>query len=204
MEKEYILKRVKELRPWYQSIDLNGIKTTNKEKSDIKLWMNIKSVLPKSLVGKRILDLGASAGSYSIQSALLGAEVIGVELSDLARSQALFVKEYFESIYGNLNIKYIHENIIDLDFDKLGHFDYIFALAILYHLDTYKRDKNAVKTFENLNRVVKKLTEMSDNIIVRIRGSKNYNKVFARLNFYPEIISKSGSRTLTIYRKGVV
>ncbi len=204
MNKKYILKKIKELRPWYQSIDLNGVKTTNTEKSGIKLWRDIKSVLPKNLIGKRVLDLGASAGSYSIQSALLGAEVIGIELSDLAHAQFLFIKECFESTYDNLNIEYIQENIVDLNFDKLGQFDYIFALAILYHLDSYKHDKNAIKTFKNTNRVIKKLTEMSDNIIVRTRNNGSvdfFNKIFSKLNFSSEIISKSGNRTLVIYRK---
>jgi len=208
VNKKYILKKINELSPWYQSINLGGVKTSNRKTSNIDLWRNIKSVLPKDLTEKKILDIGANAGYYSIKSALLGAEVTSVEHSNLACSQALFLKEYFESVYGNLNIKYIQKNINELNFDKLGKFDYIFALSILYHLDSYKNNKNVVKTFKNSNRIIKKITDMSDNIIIRTRNSKynsanHYNKIFSKLNFNSNIVSVSGYRTLIVYEKQV-
>lgn len=206
MDKIYISKKIEELRPWYQSIELDGIKTTDKKTSSIRLWNDIKTIMPKNLEGKSVLDIGANAGHYSIQSALLGAKVVCVERDDLAYSQFLFIKNYFENIHGDFNIKYIREDIIDLDFDKLGRFDYIFAISILYHLDSYKNNKKAVKTFPNQNRIIKKLTYMSDNIIIRIRNknysnTKHFNNIFKGLNFNPEIIDSTNDRTLIIYRK---
>lgn len=201
MDKNYILKKIDELRPWYQSIELDGMMTRRHGPSSIKLWKSIKAALPRNLEGKRILDLGCNAGHYSIQVALLGAkEVIGIELSELAYAQALFLKEYFESNHGLLNVKYMNENISDVDFKKLGYFDYIFALAILYHLDTYKGRKNVVKTFPNRNRIIKILTEIGDNIIVRNRKD-NYDELFAKFGFKSKMLKKEGDRSLVVYRR---
>ncbi len=201
MDKEYISKRVDELRPWYQSIELDGVITRKHGPSSIELWKNIKATLPENLDGMRVLDLGCSAGHYSMQAALLGAkEVIGVELSELAYTQCLFLKEYFEGKYGPLNVKYMNESVSDIDLKELGRFDYIFALAILYHLDSYKNLKNVKKTFPNRHRVIKILTEMSDNIIVRNRND-NYDKIFAELGFKSKMLKREGERSLVLYRK---
>lgn len=201
MDKKYISKRVDELKPWYQSIELDGIITRGHGPSSIELWEDIKSALPKNLEGMRILDLGCSAGHYSIQAALLKAkEVIGIELLELGYAQCLFLKEYFESKHGPLNVKYINENLSDIDLKELGHFDYVFALAILYHLDSYKNLKNVKKTFPNQHRVIKTLTEMSDNIVVRNRND-NYDKIFAKFGFKSKMLKKDGDRSLLIYRK---
>lgn len=204
MRKNYILKKIDELRPWYQNIKLDDIKTTKKKTSGIELWKVIKTVLPKDLTNKKVLDLGANAGYYSIQCAIMRASVTSFEISDIAYSQYLFIKRYFQNIYGKLKIRYNRKNINDIDFKKLGHFDYVLAIAILYHLDTYKHDKNAVKTYDNMKRVIKQLTEISDNIIIRIRKGikiEVYNEIFKKLNFRGKVINTIGDRTLILYHK---
>ena len=82
MDKNYIIKKIKELVPWYQAIDFNGIltqtysKPNESAKSGEVLWNKIKTFLPETLEGKRVLDLGCNAGYYCIKSFLLNFKML--------------------------------------------------------------------------------------------------------------------------------
>jgi SAM-dependent methyltransferase len=211
MDKNYIISKVRELKPWYQTITLDGLKTTHKSLSGEYFWPEIKNFLPDNLEGKRILDLGCNAGYYSIQSALLGCkEVIGIELNNRFYNQALFIKEYYEDKYNKKfdNIKYLSQNISDLNFDELGKFDYILAIAILYHIGKHRFGKYTPKTMKEQERMIGILTSVSPKVIVRSRSkSKNsmqhYDEIFLKFGFknLANVINKSGLRTLILYGK---
>ena len=76
MKKKYIIQQIKNLSPWYQTIDLDGeittdySKTYGKDVSGEVCWRKIKTLIPESLEGKRILDIGCNAGYYCIQSSI--------------------------------------------------------------------------------------------------------------------------------------
>ncbi len=97
-KKDVIRQQIKEMVPWYQCINLDGIMTITKggkagkyfhAKAGEHTWNTISKFLPPSLENMRILDLGCNAGFYSVKSSLLGAkEVIGVELTPIFLKQA--------------------------------------------------------------------------------------------------------------------
>lgn len=184
-----LAKKIASMGPWYQQINIDGILTTNSKVSTLALWESVRQMLPESLEGKRILDLGCNAGHYSVQASLLGAEeVVGIDLSKVWYPQALFVKEYFESKHGPLNIKYINKDISDVDLKDLGTFDYIFALAILYHIGKHKYGKYTPEALEEQKKIIGILTSISNNIIVRSRNAKYnnpeyYDKIFKSFGF---------------------
>lgn len=205
------IQQMRSLKGWYQQITIDGVKTTRHNLSGEPFWPEIKKFLPDSLEGKRVLDLGCNAGYYSIQSALLGCkEVIGVELNGKFFNQALFIKSYFEEKYNRKfdNVKYLRENISDLDFNELGKFDYILAIAILYHIGKHRFGKYTPKTMEEQERMIGILTSVSPRIIVRSRsksknGMEHYDEVFSKFGFknLANVPNKSGLRTLILYGK---
>ena len=80
-----------------------------------------------SLQGKRILDIACNSGFWSIQCALLGAEVVGFDSRPELIEQANLIK----SIVGIDNVTF---KILDF-WDTLdGTFDIVLNLGILYHL----------------------------------------------------------------------
>jgi SAM-dependent methyltransferase len=207
MDNEFIAKKVKELTPWYQSFKMGNVLTVQSKTSGVGLWNTVwKKYLPQSFEGLRVLDLGCNAGYFSIQTALLGAEVIGVELGKRFFQQAEFTKSYFEEEVGRpLNIQYIRSDIGSLDFPSLGTFDYIFALAVLYHIGKQKYGKYVPEAMKEQEMVIGELVKMSKNILVRTRyGSVNnvahYSEIFGRFGFEPTNIIAQGKRSLVMYK----
>jgi len=151
-------------------------------------WNYIKQLLPESLEGKRILDLGSNAGLFCIRCAQMGAtEAIGVERDPKHLKQCDFVKEYF----GVSNVKFIRGNLESLPSMNLGKFDIILAIAVLYwvgrsgatgksHYDKKYRDIEL--------KFIQYITTISNAVIVRARGKKYndseyYGKIFSDQGF---------------------
>jgi cyclopropane fatty-acyl-phospholipid synthase-like methyltransferase len=151
--------------------------------------------------------LGCNAGYISIQAALLGAKVLSVEISNRYFNQAAFTKEYFEYKTGKkLDITFIQSDICDLDFLSLGKFDFIFALAILYHIGKQKYGKYTAEALAEQEIAIQKMTQMSKKILVRARNGKfnnvdYYSKIFEKFNFKPtNIIRQNIRRSLVLYQ----
>ena len=84
-----------------------------------------------SLRGKRILDIACNSGFWSIQCALLGAEVVGFDARPELIGQANLVK----SIVGLENVEFRELHFADMTPQSLGGtFDIVLNLGILYHL----------------------------------------------------------------------
>ena len=205
MEKEFIEEKIKLLSPWYQKIELDGVMTIDsKGNNTIQMWEDIKKKLLKNLEGMRILDLGANAGYFSVLSALLGAEVISIDISDIFYQQFLFVRDFFEEKYGPLNITYYKKNISHIKFKKIGKFDYIFALSILYHIGKHEYGKYTRKALDEQIRIINILTSISNNIFVRCRNSAHnskeyYDKIFNSFGFKSKVIRTDRVRRLLLY-----
>lgn len=203
-----IINKINSLKPWYQKINLDGILTTKNNISGEGFWRQIKYYLPDDLIDKRVLDLGSNAGFYSVQCANLGAEVVGIEVSKLFYKQSLFIKEFFEKkLNKKLNITFINSDLGDVDFYKLGKFDYVLAIAVLYHIGKHKYGKYTKEAMKEQEEVIKALTSISKNIIVRTRNKRlnnitHYNEVFGKFGFKPfEVKTFSGNRKfLLVYR----
>lgn len=135
--------KVKALEPWYQTIRLDSeITTPGREECGDHLWLNMKKILPFSLEGKRVLDLGCNAGRYCIGASLLGAsEVIGIEAKEHWHAQAILIKEWFEKKQQKkLNVSYLLGDM-RTEIDSLsGRFDIVFAIASLYYLKEGKEE----------------------------------------------------------------
>ena len=185
------------LSPWYQTLKVGNFLTRHGVcVSGECLWTKLKTLLPLSMKGMHVLDLGCNAGFYSVQAALRGAEVVGVEWDALAYKQALFLKDYFQDVSKKtLNINYLKEDAEHLDFDKLGSFDYIFALAVLYHIGDGKigitpPPKGSAEATARQEALAEKMVLHGRNIIIRARRGvhslESYNRLF--LSFGCEVV----------------
>src|SRR5262249_43821504 len=84
-----------------------------------------------SLRGKRVLDIACNSGFWSIQCALLGAEVVGFDARDVLIEQANLLK----SIVGLDNVSFRQLDFWSMSPESLGGvFDIVLNLGILYHL----------------------------------------------------------------------
>jgi len=212
MKKQDLINKLKELRPWYQNINIEGFVTTKGGRyasmgnSEVT-WKKILKFLDSNLEGQRILDLGCNAGFYSIMAANSGAEVVGIEYNKTFFKQALFLKDYYEKLWNKkLNILYMNKDISTVDFSNFGKFDCIFALSILYHIGKLKYGKGTNRTIKEQNRVILTLSKTTNKFVVRARIGKNknteyYNTVFGALGFTPTKVVPEGKRTLILYEK---
>lgn len=84
-----------------------------------------------SLAGKRVLDIACNSGFWSIQCALLGADVVGFDSRPELIQQADLVK----SIVGASNVEFKVLDFWSMSPQALGGtFDVVLNLGILYHL----------------------------------------------------------------------
>jgi len=84
-----------------------------------------------SLRGKRVLDIACNSGFWSIQCALLGAEVVGFDGREELIRQANLIK----SIVGVEKVEFRILDFWDMSPQRLGGtFDVVLNLGILYHL----------------------------------------------------------------------
>jgi len=83
-----------------------------------------------SLRGKRVLDIACNSGFWSIQCALLGAEVVGFD----GRPELIQQAELIKSIVGVPNVEFKVLDFWDMSSQALGTFDIVLNLGILYHL----------------------------------------------------------------------
>lgn len=83
--------------------------------------------IPADLRGKCVLDIGAWDGWFSFEMERRGAEVMAVDCWDNDR---------FRYIHHELNsrVDYRILDIYELDPNKIGRFDFVLFLGVLYHL----------------------------------------------------------------------
>lgn len=84
-----------------------------------------------SLQGKRVLDIACNSGFWSIECALLGADVVGFD----ARPELIEQANYIKSIVGIDNVAFRVLDFWDMNPRSLdGTFDVVLNLGVLYHL----------------------------------------------------------------------
>lgn len=176
MKKKELIKKIKILGPWFQTIELEkGIITTDiyptskrgkRLNSGDIFWPQLRGILPLSLKNKKILELGPDAGLFCVRAALEGASVVGVDKDDKCIKQAEFIKKYFEEKYGkNLDVKYVRGKIEDIIDMRLGKFDIVLACAVLHCM--VPRQKTVEKKRQRKIQLAKTLCKISDTIIIR-------------------------------------
>ena len=117
---------------WFHQIDLgNGIITPGQDDSAKKL-LRIK--MPEKLEGMTVLDVGAGNGFFSFEAERRGAN--RVLATDSYAWQTWDGKSGFNLARRALNSKVqaLEIDVLDLSPDKIGTFDLVLCLGVLYHM----------------------------------------------------------------------
>ncbi|HZR88175.1 MAG TPA: TIGR04290 family methyltransferase [Bradyrhizobium sp.] len=132
LTREDIQRRVEALGPWFHNLDLNGVNTAPQhflgDYPRVK-WRRFSPVIPQSLEGKTVLDIGCNAGFYAMEMKRRGAErVLGLDTDEAYLAQARFAAEV-----SGLKIEF--RKLSTYDIGSLGEqFDLVIFMGVLYHL----------------------------------------------------------------------
>jgi len=128
MIKEDILKKMKELVPWGQNIQLAKDIYTKGPLDVVCRWEFIKNLIPRDLKGMHILDIGCNAGYFSVKMKRLGAQYIkAIDFKHYIK-QAKFLAKVKKCD----NINFVVQSLYNLDSSE--KFDLTICLGVLYHL----------------------------------------------------------------------
>ena len=118
-----------------------------------------------SLQDKRILDIACNSGFWSIQCALLGAEVVGFD----ARTELIEQANLIKSIVGVNNVEFRVLDFWDMNPQALGGtFDIVLSLGILYHLPKPLEALQLIKLMTRKNILLDTAVYPSNNPIVML------------------------------------
>jgi len=144
VERDEILKKVRELRPWYHNVYLgDGIWTkdlTDPENispgADVPrpLWEAIENVIPQELRGMRALDVGCGAGFFSFKLRERGARVVGIDNDQGATVSFIKQAEFCTEVLG-MDIDFRRQALLEISEDD--HFDLILFLGVFYHIPNF-------------------------------------------------------------------
>lgn len=127
MDEESAKKLVASVPHWHHKFEIfQGIWTNGSY--DPRFMLDLIG-LPQNLSGKTVLDIGTSDGFFARQLFLRGAAVTCIDYRD-KRAHGFAVMEQLL----NHEFPYHQMNVYSIDADKLGVFDYVLFLGMLYHL----------------------------------------------------------------------
>jgi tRNA (mo5U34)-methyltransferase len=124
--------RIEQLGPWFHNLNLNGVQTApNHFLGDYPRfkWRGFQSVVPQSLAGKTVLDIGCNGGFYSIEMKRRGAErVVAIDFDETYLAQARFAAEVC-----GVDIEFAQLSVYDVGALR-EKFDLVIFMGVLYHL----------------------------------------------------------------------
>lgn len=96
--------------------------------------------LIKKYTKPRVLEIGCGCGTESIWFALLGASVLGIDLSasrlSVARDRVQHMGKEFSM---NLNVEFERKSLFDPDLESKGQFDIVWMEQTFHHLEPRER-----------------------------------------------------------------
>jgi tRNA (mo5U34)-methyltransferase len=139
---------------WYHTMDLGSLRTKGPDKTPSQLR---RLCMPDSLEGMTVLDVGAWDGFYSFEAERRGAKRVLATDHQAWRSREAFGwgtgKAGFELARRTLGsrVEDLEIDVYDISPQKVGMFDIVFFLGVLYHL------KDPLGALERMASVTNKL-----------------------------------------------
>ncbi len=157
---------------WYHSIELpdgrviEGIISLETLKKRVAQFP-----IPDDLRGKRVLDIGAWDGWFSFEMERRGAEVVAVDCVDL---------DTFRHAHQALRskVEYRQLDVYEMTPDRLGRFDIVLFLGVLYHL------KHPVLGLERVCALTRDLAIVESYITDAEAAAAGTNDTLPSMEFY--------------------
>ncbi len=136
---EWTRERIIEVRdflgPWHHNIPLpHGVYTASCEDyypAHREVMRIVHERLGGEIAAQRIADIGCLEGYFSIECAVQGAEVLGVDGKLLNIRKC----EFLRSVLGVDRATFVQRDAMEITRQSAGRFDAVLALGLLYHLD---------------------------------------------------------------------
>ncbi len=127
-----IRRRVEELGPWFHNLNLGGVMTAPThflgDYPNVK-WRGFEHVVPESLEGKTVLDIGCNAGFYAMEMKRRGADrVVPIDSDPRYLEQARFA-----AAVEGLDIQFEQLSVYEVG-SLNERFDLVIFMGVLYHL----------------------------------------------------------------------
>lgn len=154
MNADEIKRTIASFPRWHYQFVLDGHVTpiwrqdqVNRHEQRARYFLDpLVSLLGGSLAGKRVLDLGCNAGFWAMRAVQAGcSHVVGVDARQMHIDQANFVFEVNKM--PSERYEFVCADIFELDYGRLGPFDVVLCLGLLYHIS------KPVDLFERINAV---------------------------------------------------
>lgn len=150
--------------------------------------------------GKSVLDIGCLDGLYSFYAEKRGAyRVLSIDVNDTNEGQ--FGKEFNTSKGNNTGYLYAHEalkskaeyifpySIYDLEKKKIGTFDIVLCLGLIYHL------AHPILALEKINQI----TKNKGHVILETEISPTFSKFFHKFKFHhPKVVDNSHAKKIRV------
>jgi tRNA (mo5U34)-methyltransferase len=155
---------------WWHSIDLGDGRVTPGAHKLEELRENFALFnLPADLTGQRVLDIGCWDGFYSFEAERRGATVVAV---DCWRPEKFFIAH--EAL--NSRAQFHEMSVYEVTKERLGSFDIVFFLGVLYHL------RHPLLALERVCEVTKGVALIESHVIDNARGADYPNMEFYELD----------------------
>lgn len=162
---------------WYHRIELRpGIVTPGINDSPLVLR---HLHLPDDASGLRVLDLGARDGFFSFELERRGAEVLAVDYMPAEATGFAMASRILGS-----RVPYLHENLYNLRPEKLGTFDLVLFLGLLYHLPDPLGALRLIRSLTRSRMLLETLI-IDESLPLRDGGSVPLASIDARLTNVP-------------------
>jgi 2-polyprenyl-3-methyl-5-hydroxy-6-metoxy-1,4-benzoquinol methylase len=123
------------LSPWNHNIPLpHGVYTAGYSDyypAHREMMRLVHERLGHNFKGRRIVDVGCLEGYFSLECALQGAEVLGIDGKLLNVRKCEFVR----SVLGVERATFVQGDAMNVTYESFGGFDAVLALGLLYHLE---------------------------------------------------------------------
>ena len=123
------------LCPWHHNIKLaDGLYTAYVDEfypAHREVMEVVNHALGGDFEGKRVVDIGCLEGYFSVECALQGAQVLGVD----GKRVNLTKCEFVNSVLGIESLAFAHDDAMRVTRERYGGFDAVLALGLLYHLE---------------------------------------------------------------------
>jgi tRNA (mo5U34)-methyltransferase len=160
-----------ESRGWYHSFRFpDGAEFEGAHSVELSEARYAAFPLPSDLTGKTLLDIGAWDGWFSFEAERHGAEVTAMDTVEVAN---------FWTVHRKLNshAKYLELDLFEVPQAKLGTFDYVLFLGVLYHT---KHPLLALEIVCGLTREV----AIVESYVIDSRNWKQHTRDIPSLEFY--------------------